>query len=238
MISGASPLLEVQQLSVFYSGLQGLWDISLVVNQGEIVTLLGANGAGKTTLVQSIFGLTRERKGQVFFNSADITGLPAYEVVKRGLSLVPEKRELFPKMMVEENLELGGYSKTDDTVNVEGILALFPILQERKGQLAGTLSGGEQQMLAIARALMAKPSMIVLDEPSLGLSPLLVSSVLDAIAKLNREGLSILLVEQNVQHALEISHRGYILENGRVVREGPSSELLHDDQVQASYLGI
>jgi branched-chain amino acid transport system ATP-binding protein len=238
MIRGASPLLEVQQLSVFYSGLQVLWDISLVVNQGEIVTLLGANGAGKTTLVQSIFGLTRERKGQVFFNSADITGLPAYEVVKRGLSLVPEKRELFPKMMVEENLELGGYSKTDDTVNVEGILALFPILQERKGQLAGTLSGGEQQMLAIARALMAKPSMIVLDEPSLGLSPLLVSSVLDAIAKLNREGLSILLVEQNVQHALEISHRGYILENGRVVREGPSSELLHDDQVQASYLGI
>jgi branched-chain amino acid transport system ATP-binding protein len=238
MTRAASPLLEIQQLSVFYSGLQVLWDVSLFINQGEIVTLLGANGAGKTTLVQSVFGLTRERKGQVFFNGADITGLPAYEVVKRGLSLVPEKRELFPKMTVEENLELGGYSKTDDTVNVEGILGLFPILQERKGQLAGTLSGGEQQMLAIARALMAKPSMIVLDEPSLGLSPLLVTSVLDAIAKLNREGLSILLVEQNVQHALEISHRGYIIENGRIVREGPSSELLHDDQIQASYLGI
>ncbi len=238
MTRAASPLLEIQQLSVFYSGLQVLWDVSLFINQGEIVTLLGANGAGKTTLVQSVFGLTRERKGQVFFNGADITGLPAYEVVKRGLSLVPEKRELFPKMTVEENLELGGYSKTDETVNVEGILGLFPILQERKGQLAGTLSGGEQQMLAIARALMAKPSMIVLDEPSLGLSPLLVTSVLDAIAKLNREGLSILLVEQNVQHALEMSHRGYILENGRIVREGPSSELLHDDQIQASYLGI
>jgi branched-chain amino acid transport system ATP-binding protein len=238
MTRAASPLLEIQQLSVFYSGLQVLWDVSLFINQGEIVTLLGANGAGKTTLVQSVFGLTRERKGQVFFNGADITGLPAYEVVKRGLSLVPEKRELFPKMTVEENLELGGYSKTDDTVNVEGILGLFPILQERKGQLAGTLSGGEQQMLAIARALMAKPSMIVLDEPSLGLSPLLVTSVLDAIAKLNREGLSILLVEQNVQHALEMSHRGYIIENGRIVREGPSSELLHDDQIQASYLGI
>ncbi|NTV00139.1 MAG: ABC transporter ATP-binding protein [Methanoregulaceae archaeon] len=231
-------MLEIQQLSVFYSGLQVLWDISLFINQGEIVTLLGANGAGKTTLVQSVFGLTRERKGQVFFNGTDITGLPAYEVVKRGLSLVPEKRELFPKMTVEENLELGGYSKTDDTVNVEGILGLFPILQERKGQLAGTLSGGEQQMLAIARALMAKPSMVVLDEPSLGLSPLLVTSVLDAIAKLNREGLSILLVEQNVQHALEMSHRGYIIENGRIVKEGPSSELLHDDQIQASYLGI
>lgn len=238
MTRAASPLLEIQQLSVFYSGLQVLWDVSLFINQGEIVTLLGANGAGKTTLVQSVFGLTRERKGQVFFNGADITGLPAYEVVKRGLSLVPEKRELFPKMTVEENLELGGYSKTDETVNVEGILGLFPILQERKGQLAGTLSGGEQQMLAIARALMAKPSMIVLDEPSLGLSPLLVTSVLDAIAKLNREGLSILLVEQNVQHALEMSHRGYIIENGRIVREGPSSELLHDDQIQASYLGI
>lgn len=238
MTRAASPLLEIQQLSVFYSGLQVLWDISLFINQGEIVTLLGANGAGKTTLVQSVFGLTRERKGQVFFNGTDITGLPAYEVVKRGLSLVPEKRELFPKMTVEENLELGGYSKTDDTVNVEGILGLFPILQERKGQLAGTLSGGEQQMLAIARALMAKPSMIVLDEPSLGLSPLLVTSVLDAIAKLNREGLSILLVEQNVQHALEMSHRGYIIENGRIVKEGPSSELLHDDQIQASYLGI
>jgi branched-chain amino acid transport system ATP-binding protein len=238
MTRAASPLLEIQQLSVFYSGLQVLWDISLFINQGEIVTLLGANGAGKTTLVQSVFGLTRERKGQVFFNGTDITGLPAYEVVKRGLSLVPEKRELFPKMTVEENLELGGYSKTDDTVNVEGILGLFPILQERKGQLAGTLSGGEQQMLAIARALMAKPSMVVLDEPSLGLSPLLVTSVLDAIAKLNREGLSILLVEQNVQHALEMSHRGYIIENGRIVKEGPSSELLHDDQIQASYLGI
>lgn len=238
MTRAASPLLDIQQLSVFYSGLQVLWDVSLYLNQGEIVTLLGANGAGKTTLVQSVFGLTRERKGKVFFNGTDITGLPAYEVVKRGLSLVPEKRELFPKMTVEENLELGGYSKTDDTVNVEGILGLFPILQERKGQLAGTLSGGEQQMLAIARALMAKPSMIVLDEPSLGLSPLLVTSVLDAIAKLNRQGLSILLVEQNVQHALEMSHRGYILENGRIVREGPSSELLHDDQIQASYLGI
>jgi len=238
MTRAASPLLEIQQLSVFYSGLQVLWDISLFINQGEIVTLLGANVAGKTTLVQSVFGLTRERKGQVFFNGTDITGLPAYEVVKRGLSLVPEKRELFPKMTVEENLELGGYSKTDDTVNVEGILGLFPILQERKGQLAGTLSGGEQQMLAIARALMAKPSMVVLDEPSLGLSPLLVTSVLDAIAKLNREGLSILLVEQNVQHALEMSHRGYIIENGRIVKEGPSSELLHDDQIQASYLGI
>jgi branched-chain amino acid transport system ATP-binding protein len=237
MTGAVSPLLEIKQLSVFYSGLQVLWDVSLIVHKGEIVTLLGANGAGKTTLVQSVFGLTRERKGQVFFEGVEITGLPAYEVVKRGLSLVPEKRELFPKMTVEENLELGGFARIGESANLAGIFDLFPILEERKGQLAGTLSGGEQQMLAIARALMPKPSMVVLDEPSLGLSPLIVTSVLDAIRKLNREGLSILLVEQNVQHALEMSHRGYILENGRIVREGTSSELIHDDQVQASYLG-
>ncbi len=237
MTGAISPLLEVRQLSVSYSGLKVLWDVSIFVNAGEIVTLLGANGAGKTTLVQSVFGLTRERKGQVFFKGVEITGLPAYEVVKRGLSLVPEKRELFPKMSVEENLELGGFTHTGEEVPVEGIFDLFPILEERKGQLAGTLSGGEQQMLAIARALMNKPTMIVLDEPSLGLSPLIVSSVLDAITKLNKEGLSILLVEQNVQHALAMSHRGYILENGRVVREGTSADLIDDDQVQASYLG-
>jgi branched-chain amino acid transport system ATP-binding protein len=207
------------------------------VNKGEIVTLLGANGAGKTTLVQSVFGLTRDRKGQVLFDGVEITSLPVYEVVKRGLSLVPEKRELFPKMTVEENLELGGYARIDDGADVERIIGLFPILQERKGQLAGTLSGGEQQMLAIARALMNKPSMIVLDEPSLGLSPLFVTSVLDAIKQLNKEGLSILLVEQNVHHALEMSHRGYIIETGRIVREGSSSELLNDDQIQAAYLG-
>jgi branched-chain amino acid transport system ATP-binding protein len=237
MTSADSPLLDIRQLSVFYSGLQVLWDVSLYVNQGEIVTLLGANGAGKTTLVQSIFGLTRDRRGQVLFEGVEITGLPVYEVVKRGLSLVPEKRELFPKMTVEENLELGGYARTEDGADVERIIGLFPILQERKGQLAGTLSGGEQQMLAIARALMNRPSMIVLDEPSLGLSPLFVTSVLDAIKQLNKEGLSILLVEQNVHHALEMSHRGYIIETGKIVREGSSSELLNDDQIQASYLG-
>lgn len=238
MTGVVSPLLEIQQLSVFYSGLQVLWDVSLVVQKGEIVTLLGANGSGKTTLVQSVFGLTRERKGRVFFEGIEITGLPAYEVVKRGLSLVPEKRELFPKMTVEENLELGGFARIGESADVEKIFDLFPILQEREGQLAGTLSGGEQQMLAIARALMPKPSMVVLDEPSLGLSPLIVTSVLDAIRKLNKEGLSILLVEQNVQHALEMSHRGYILENGRIVREGTSLDLMNDDQVQASYLGM
>jgi len=233
-----SPLLEVRNLSVFYSGLQVLWDVSLSVNSGEIVTILGANGAGKTTLVQSIFGLVRDRQGQVFFGGTDITGLPAYDVVTRGLSLVPEKRELFPKMTVIENLELGAFPRPKKAAGYEEMFTLFPILDERKDQLAGTLSGGEQQMLAIARALMARPSMLILDEPSLGLSPLLVSTVLDAVGTLNKSGLSILLVEQNVQHALEISHRGYILENGRIIREGSSEELLHDDQIRAAYLGI
>lgn len=238
MTGPVSPLLEVRNLSVFYSGLQVLWDVSLSVNSGEIVTILGANGAGKTTLVQSIFGLVRERKGQVFFGDTDITGLAAYDVVTRGLSLVPEKRELFPKMTVIENLELGGFPLTEKAAGYDEMFALFPILEERKDQLAGTLSGGEQQMLAIARALMARPSMLILDEPSLGLSPLLVSTVLDTVGTLNKSGLSILLVEQNVQHALEISHRGYILENGRIIREGSSEELLHDDQIRAAYLGI
>jgi len=238
MLRTTPPLLEVSQLRVFYANLQVLWDVSFTVHEGEIVTLLGANGAGKTTLVQSIFGLLKERQGKVIFRGEDISRLPAYEVVKRGLSLVPEKRGLFPKMTVRENLELGSYSRPDSEPDFERVLSLFPILEERKGQLAGTLSGGEQQMLAIARALMAGPSMIVLDEPSLGLSPLLVTTVLDRIKNLNEKGLSILLVEQNVQHALEISDRGYILENGRIIREAPAAELLGDDGVRAAYLGI
>jgi branched-chain amino acid transport system ATP-binding protein len=231
-------LLEVSNLSVFYSGLQVLWDVSLSVNSGEIVTILGANGAGKTTLVHSIFGLVRDRKGKVLFRNADISSIPAYKVVKHGLSLVPERRELFPKMTVIENLEIGGFPRQERVVGYDEIFTLFPVLEERKRQLAGTLSGGEQQMLAIARALISRPSLLVLDEPSLGLSPLLVSTVLDTVATLNKSGLSILLVEQNVQHALEISQRGYILENGRIIRGGSSDDLLHDDQVRAAYLGI
>jgi branched-chain amino acid transport system ATP-binding protein len=215
-----------------------LWDVSLSVNSGEIVTILGANGAGKTTLVHSIFGLVRDRKGKVLFRNADISSIPAYKVVKHGLSLVPERRELFPKMTVIENLEIGGFPRQERVVGYDEIFTLFPVLEERKRQLAGTLSGGEQQMLAIARALISRPSLLVLDEPSLGLSPLLVSTVLDTVATLNKSGLSILLVEQNVQHALEISQRGYILENGRIIRGGSSDDLLHDDQVRAAYLGI
>lgn len=231
-------MLEVNNLNVFYSNLQILWDVSLNVGDGEIVTLLGANGAGKTTLVQSLFGLTPKIEGNVIFNGNDVTGMHSYDVVKEGLSLVPEKRELFPKMTVAENLELGKYSRSEEAVDIESVFDLFPVLQERKKQLAGTLSGGEQQMLAIARALMAQPSMLVLDEPSLGLSPLLVETLLDTVARLNSEGLAILLVEQNVEHALSISHRGYILENGRITHEGDAGELLRDDYVKTAYLGL
>jgi branched-chain amino acid transport system ATP-binding protein len=238
MLTDTAPLLDIRQLNVSYANLQVLWDVSLSIGEGEIVTLLGANGAGKTSLVQSIFGLNKPRSGSILFRGKEITGIAPYEVVRKGLMLVPEKRELFPKMTVRENLELGGYSNTESTADVSEMYTLFPVLQERADQLAGTLSGGEQQMLAIARALMARPSMIILDEPSLGLSPLLVTTVLDSVQSLNKGGLTILLVEQNVQHALEISHRAYILENGRITREGFASELLKDDQIREAYLGL
>lgn len=238
MLTQNAPLLEIRQLNVSYANLQVLWDVSLSIGEGEIVTLLGANGAGKTSLVQSIFGLNKPRSGSILFRGKAITGIAPYDVVRQGIMLVPEKRELFPKMTVRENLMLGGYSHTGNMADIGEIYSLFPALQERTDQLAGTLSGGEQQMLAIARALMARPSMIVLDEPSLGLSPLLVTTVLDSVQSLNKGGLTILLVEQNVQHALEISHRAYILENGRITREGFASELLKDDQIREAYLGL
>jgi branched-chain amino acid transport system ATP-binding protein len=233
-------MLEVRDVNVWYDNLQVLWDVSLHIDQGEIVTLLGANGAGKSTLVQSIFGLTRTMKGSIRFEGKEIAGLHPYEVVKQGLALVPEKRELFPKMTVLENLELGTYAREKHRgADYEEIFSLFPVLDERRHQLAGTLSGGEQQMLAIGRALMARPKMLVLDEPSLGLSPLFVGNVLNTVKTLNNtRGLTILLVEQNVQHALELSNRGYIMENGRITAEGGGHALLRDDQVRAAYMGL
>jgi branched-chain amino acid transport system ATP-binding protein len=231
-------VLDVKGLNVFYANLQVLWDVSLHIEQGEVVTLLGANGSGKSSLVQTIFGLNRSRTGNIRFLETDISGMPPYEVVKHGLALVPEKRELFPKMTILENLELGAYGREKKEEDLDEIYALFPVLKERERQLAGTLSGGEQQMLAIARSLMAKPKMLVLDEPSLGLSPLFVTTVLDTVTILNKKGLTILLVEQNVQHALEISHRGYILENGRITHEGSANDLLRDDFVKSAYLGL
>ncbi|HOW05177.1 ABC transporter ATP-binding protein [Methanospirillum hungatei] len=230
-------MLDVQNLSVSYSHLQVLWDVSLEVRKGEIVTLIGSNGSGKTTLVSSIMGFVPVSSGTITFADMPITGLPTYEIVHHHLNLVPETRKLFGKMTVRENLMLGSYMNHKD-FDIEYIYSLFPILQDRQDQYAGTLSGGEQQMLAIGRCLMSGPEMIILDEPSLGLSPKYVHTVLDTISALNKEGLTILLVEQNVKRALEISHRAYIIENGRIVLSGPADKMLHDPHVKEAYLGM
>lgn len=230
-------MLNVQNLSVSYSHLQVLWDVSLEVRKGEIVTLIGSNGSGKTTLVSSIMGFVPVSSGTITFADMPITGLPTYEIVHHHLNLVPETRKLFGKMTVRENLMLGSYMNHKD-FDIEYIYSLFPILQERQDQYAGTLSGGEQQMLAIGRCLMSGPEMIILDEPSLGLSPKYVHTVLDTISALNKEGLTILLVEQNVKRALEISHRAYIIENGKIVLTGPSESIMHDEHVKEVYLGM
>ena len=230
-------MLTIENLNVSYSHLQVLWDVSLQVSRGEVVTLIGSNGAGKSTLVSTIFGLNSSPTGRILLRDENILGLPTYEIVRRRLSLVPEKRELFPRMTVRENLELGAYVRSHGDA-LDHVFELFPILKDRQAQNAGTLSGGEQQMLAIGRCLMADPEIIVLDEPSLGLSPKLVHRVLGTVQRLNEEGLTILLVEQNVRRALEISHRGYVLESGRVTKTGPAEELLHDDQIKEAYLGM
>jgi branched-chain amino acid transport system ATP-binding protein len=231
-------VLEIDAIDVYHGRLQVLWDLSLRVGDGEIVTVIGPNGAGKTTLVETVMGLIHPTRGSIRFDGEEIAGLRPNAVVQKGISIVPEKRELFPRMTAAENLALGAYSRGGLGDDDRRIYDLFPILAERRDQLAGTMSGGEQQMLAIARSLAARPRLLILDEPSLGLSPLFVSTVLESIASLNREGLTILLLEQNVRAALEVSDRGYVLENGRVVLEGPSGDLLEDPNVQASYLGV
>jgi len=231
-------LLDIKNLNVLYGNLQVLWDISLNVREGEIVTIIGSNGAGKSTLVETIFGLTKSDSGKIEFNGENLLGIRTNNIVQKGLALVPEKREIFSKMTVHDNLALGGYMTGEDQENFDFIFEMFPVLHERTEQLAGTLSGGEQQMLAIGRSLMSKPKMLVLDEPSLGLSPILVSSVLETIKKLNEKGLTVLLVEQNVFHALEISDRGYVIENGKIIIEGNSADLLHNEDVKIAYLGI
>ena len=230
-------MLRIEHLDVCHGNLHVVWDLSMEVHKGEIVTLLGPNGAGKTTFVETIMGLNRSARGSIRFLDQEILGLQPYEIVKRGIALVPEKRELFPKMSVRENLGLGGHLNVNGAGDPESILTMFPVLGEA-GPAAGTLSGGEQQMLAIGRSLMLNPKLLVLDEPSLGLSPLFVKSVLESVAKLNESGLSILLLEQNIMHALEISHRGYVLENGRITIQGTAQELLDNQEIQACYLGL
>ena len=233
-------LLEVKDLEVYYGVIQALKGISFEVNKGEIVTLIGANGAGKTTTMQSIMGLIPAKAGSVTYNGQDITKTPAHKIVHLGMTQVPEGRHVFQELTVYENLMMGAYTqknKAQIKKDIEEIYTRFPRLAERKNQIAGTLSGGEQQMLAMGRAMMCHPDLLMLDEPSMGLSPLLVDQVFDIIKDYHKQGTTILLVEQNAGKSLAVSDRAYVLENGRIVLSGTGEELLKSDEVKKAYLG-
>jgi branched-chain amino acid transport system ATP-binding protein len=234
-------MLELKNIQVAYGPATALWDVSLSVQSGELVCVVGPNAAGKTTLINAIAGLNPLVSGMMQFNGQDMAKLPAHQFCDAGIALVPESRRLFVEMSVLENLELGSYiarAKAQRAQTLEMVLELFPILKEKINQVSGALSGGQQQMVAIGRALMAKPKLLLLDEPSLGLAPSIVIDMFAAIKKVNQEGISVLLVEQNVSMALEIASRGYVLEEGRVVAEGVANELLNSPQIQKAYLGI
>ena len=233
-------LLEIKNLEVFYGVIQALKGISFNVDEGEIITLIGANGAGKTTTMQSVIGLIPKKGGTVTYNGKDITHTPAHKLVGLGMAQVPEGRRIFQELTVYENLLMGAFLNKDKKSvkeDIERIYNLFPRLCERKGQIAGTLSGGEQQMLAMGRALMSRPKLLMLDEPSMGLSPLLVDEVFTIIKDLNKEGTTVLLVEQNAGKSLAISDRAYVLENGKIVLSGTGEELLQSEEVKKAYLG-
>ena len=233
-------LLEVNNLEVNYGVIRALKGINFHVNKGEIVTLIGANGAGKTTTMQSIIGLIPIKGGHVIYNGQDITKTPCHKLVKLGMSQVPEGRRIFQELTVYENLMMGAYSiKKNDTFkdDIEMVYKRFPRLKERKNQIASTLSGGEQQMLAMGRALMSHPDILLLDEPSMGLSPLLVTEIFDIIQEINKEGTTVLLVEQNAKKALSIAHRAYVLETGSIVLEGDAKEMMNNDDIKKAYLG-
>jgi branched-chain amino acid transport system ATP-binding protein len=233
-------LLEVSDIRARYGAIEALKGVSLTVEPKEVVTLIGANGAGKSTTLRSISGLTPATAGKITFEGEDITRVPAHEVVSRGIALAPEGRHCFPRMTVRENLDLGAYHRRGDDVadDLEKIFTLFPRLKERAQQAAGTMSGGEQQMLAIGRALMARPRLLMLDEPSMGIAPNLVERIYETIEEINRSGVAILLVEQNANYALDVSKRGYVLETGRVVLSNDSVHLRDDPEVQRAYLGM
>jgi len=234
-------MLEVHDVDVFYGDAQALYGVGLRVDEGEVVTLVGSNGAGKTTTLRAISGLIRITRGDVVFEGSSIAGLPAHARAELGIGLVPEGRELWPSLTVLENLELGCYAKSarshrDDSL--ARVFDLFPRLQERTRQMAGSMSGGEQQMVAIARALMTRPRLLMFDEPSLGLAPVVVTQVFDIIRRLSEEGLTILLVEQNLKKALEAADRGYVMETGSISMQGPATELMANEDIRSAYLGI
>jgi branched-chain amino acid transport system ATP-binding protein len=242
MTTTAQPkaVLEVDDVHVYYGAIHALKGVSVRVNDHEIVTLIGANGAGKSTTLRAINGLSRPRQGRIRFQGADITGVPPHAIVKGGISQSPEGRRLFPRMSVMENLEMGAFQRTDRAnfaEDMEQVFELFPRLKERRTQKAGTLSGGEQQMCAIGRALMARPKLLLLDEPSMGLAPIFVERIFEIVVEINQQGTPVLLVEQNALMALQVAQRGYVMETGRISLQGTADELKANDDVRRSYLG-
>ncbi len=240
MSTAAGPILELKDVHTYYGSIQALKGISIDVSEGEIVTMLGANGAGKSTTLRSINGLNHPRRGRIAFEGKDITSTPPHEIVRRGIAQSPEGRKLFPRMSVLENLEMGAFQRSDRggiKEDIERVFTLFPRLSERKTQKAGTLSGGEQQMCAIGRALMARPKLLMLDEPSMGLAPIFVERVFETIVEINKQGTPILLVEQNALMALEIANRGYVMETGKIVLADDAKALRQNEQVRKTYLG-
>lgn len=233
-------MLEVRSIDVFRGEAQILWGVSMEVNRGEVVTVLGANGAGKTTLFETILGLHHPRSGMILFQGRDITTEPPFRITRMGIACVPEGRRIFPEMTVHENLEMGAYSPLARPFmkqTMDEVFVLFPVLRERREQMAGTLSGGQQQMLAIGRALMSRPQLLLVDELSLGLAPVVTNEIYGALGKLNQDGMTIVLIEQNATRSLRNSHRGYVLETGRMVLQGDSKDLLEDEHVKRAYLG-
>jgi branched-chain amino acid transport system ATP-binding protein len=233
-------LLALENLQVAYGGIRAVKGIDLEVKEGELVCLIGANGAGKTTTLKAITGLVRAAAGRILYEGAELGGLRVHDIARRGLALVPEGRGVFAQLTIEENLAMGAYSRGDRgaiAADVDRAFTLFPRLKERRSQVAGTLSGGEQQMLAIARALMSRPRLLLLDEPSMGLAPLMVERIFEVIRSISSEGVTLLLVEQNARLALEVSHRGYVLEGGAVTISGEARSLLHDPRIREAYLG-
>jgi branched-chain amino acid transport system ATP-binding protein len=234
-------MLGVTDLDVFYGDAQALWEISLTVADAEVVSIVGSNGAGKSTLVNTIMGLLVPRRGRIILDDIDITDMPGHRMCRAGVAIVPEGRRLFPAMTVRDNLDLGAFNpaaRARHAESLEWVHTLFPRLAERRAQLAGSLSGGEQQMLALGRALMARPRLLLMDEPSLGLAPVVVDEVFDAIETVRGEGVSIVLVEQNVQRALDISSRAYLLAEGRIVMEGDAAEMAHNPEIRRAVLGV